>query len=147
MCHFAVGNLSEICQLHKSVGELSDMCQETIRNLSFSKMCQKSVGINPKMYQKSVGIHKCVKIVSNYCTKMCQNSVIFLPSDTFLTHFQQKTWRVSGNIATKKQSKIWQSQYLMHFWHIMKETFPKCFLRNVSEICQTYPSDRFLIHF
>ena len=108
MCHLTVRNLSEICQLCKSVIKLSVMCLETVSNLSFSKMCQKSVGIVQKMYQKSVGNHYCVKIVSTCYTNMCQKSVILLPSDTFLTHFHHQTQSILGNIGSRKLSQICQ---------------------------------------
>ena len=64
-------------------------------------MCQKSVGIAKNMYQKTVGIHKCVKIVST-CHTMCQNSVILPLSDTFQTHLGHQKQRSLGNIVNRK---------------------------------------------
>ena len=113
------------------------MCQETVRNLSFSKMCHKSVGIVQKMCQKSVRIFKCVKIVSTCCMKMCQKSVILLPSDTFLTHFQHQTWNILGNIGSKKLSQICQKSisdtFLTHYEGNISKMFPQKSVRNVSK--------------
>ena len=138
------------------------MCQKTNRNLSFSKMCQKSVQIVQKMYQKSVRIHNCVKIVSNCCTKMCQLSVISLHSDTFPTpdmkyfrkHWQQKTvtnlskvniWYISDtlwrkhfqNVSLEMRQKSVKPILLTDFWYISNSAFYvtlNCqFVRNLSK--------------
>ena len=65
-------------------------------------MCLKSVGIPQNMYQKTVRIHKCVKIVSTCHTIMCQYSVIIPLSDTFQTRFGHQKQRSLGNIISKK---------------------------------------------